>query len=406
MSRPGRRRLILPEVVQSSAMDCGPAALSCLLAGFGIHASYGRLREACQTDVDGTSINAIEDAARRLGLDVEQVLVPKEHLGLPEAATLPAIVVVLRPNGLTHFVVAWRRHGRYLQVMDPAVGRRWPSRARFLDEVYVHSMTVPVSQWRTWAGSEDFLRPLRARLRLIGASAEPVEALVRSALADPGWRPLAALDASVRMVETLRRAGGLRRGTNIGPLLEALTARGVPDEFWSVRSAASPGDGDRLVARGVVLVRARGLQGEVAEPAASNVDPGSAELRTALQESPARPARELLTYLFAAGRLGPASFLISLAAAALGVVVEALLFRGLLDVWTNLHLPVQRMMALGALLVFGGGLLGLELGLAVLALRLGRHLDVRLRATFLEKIPLLGDRYFRSRLIRHDRTAP
>ena len=57
MSRPGRRRLILPEVVQSSAMDCGPAALSCLLAGFGIHASYGRLREACQTDVDGTSID-------------------------------------------------------------------------------------------------------------------------------------------------------------------------------------------------------------------------------------------------------------------------------------------------------------------------------------------------------------
>lgn len=400
MSRPGRRRLILPEVVQSSAMDCGPAALSSLLAGFGIHASYGRLREACQTEVDGTSINAIEDAARRLGLGVEQVLVPKEHLGLPEAATLPAIVVVLRPNGLTHFVVAWRRHGRYLQVMDPAVGRRWPSRARFLDEVYVHSMTVPVSTWRTWAGSEDFLRPLRARLRLVGASAESAEALVRSALADPGWRPLAALDASVRMVETLRRAGGLRRGTHVTPLLEALMARGVPDEFWSVRSAGSSGDGDRLVARGVVLVRARGLRGEVAGPAAGQpVDPGSAELRTALQESPARPARELLTHLFAAGRLGPASFLISLAAAAVGVVVEALLFRGLLDVWTNLHLPVQRLMALGALLVFGGGLLGLELGVAVMALRLGRHLDVRLRATFLEKIPLLGDRYFRSRLI-------
>jgi ABC-type bacteriocin/lantibiotic exporter with double-glycine peptidase domain len=400
MSTAGGRRLILPEVVQSSAMDCGPAALSCLLAGFGIHASYGRLREACQTDVDGTSINAVEDAARRLGLDVEQILVPREHLGLPEAATLPAIVVVRRPNGLTHFVVAWRRHGRFLQVMDPAVGRRWPSRARFMDEAYVHSMTVPVATWREWAGSEDFLRPLRARLRRAGAKEETTEPLIKAALADSGWRPLAALEAAVRMVETLRRSGALSRGAHLGRLVEALAARGVPETFWSVLPAGASPNGDSLVARGVVLVRARGLRQEVA-PAVdgTSADPGSPELRSALREPPARPARELLRIVRAAGRLGPASFLIALAAAALGVVAEALLLRGLLDVWAELHLPWQRLAALGALLIFCTGLLGLELAVASLALRLGRQLDVRLRASFLQKIPLLGDRYFRSRLI-------
>ena len=31
-----RRRLLVPEVVQTSAMDCGPAALTCLLEGFGM----------------------------------------------------------------------------------------------------------------------------------------------------------------------------------------------------------------------------------------------------------------------------------------------------------------------------------------------------------------------------------
>ena len=46
-----RRRLIVPEVVQTSVMDCGPASLRCLLEGFDISVSYGRLREACQTDV-------------------------------------------------------------------------------------------------------------------------------------------------------------------------------------------------------------------------------------------------------------------------------------------------------------------------------------------------------------------
>lgn len=54
-----RRRLLAPEVVQTSAMDCGPASLKCLLEGFYIPVSYGRLREACQTDVDGTSIDTL-----------------------------------------------------------------------------------------------------------------------------------------------------------------------------------------------------------------------------------------------------------------------------------------------------------------------------------------------------------
>jgi ABC-type bacteriocin/lantibiotic exporter with double-glycine peptidase domain len=70
----------------------------------------GRLREACQTDVDGTSIDTIEEAAVQLGLEAEQVIVPVDHLLLPEATALPAIVVVRMASGFTHFVVAWRRH--------------------------------------------------------------------------------------------------------------------------------------------------------------------------------------------------------------------------------------------------------------------------------------------------------
>ncbi len=100
-----RRRWLVPEVVQTSAMDCGPAVLAAGLAGFGIRARYDRLREACQTDVDGTSIDQIEQVARLLGLDAEQVMVPADHLFLPEAALLPALLVVRQPNGLTHFVL-------------------------------------------------------------------------------------------------------------------------------------------------------------------------------------------------------------------------------------------------------------------------------------------------------------
>ena len=41
-----RRSVLAPEVIQTSSIDCGPAALSSLLGGFGIQASFGRLRES------------------------------------------------------------------------------------------------------------------------------------------------------------------------------------------------------------------------------------------------------------------------------------------------------------------------------------------------------------------------
>src|SRR5262249_22209381 len=143
-----RRRFFAPEVVQTSAMDCGPATLKCLLEGFGIHISYGRLREACQTDVDGTSIDTTEEIAGQLGLEVEQTVLPVDHLLLKEARALPALVVVRQPNGLTHFVVAWRRHGALMQLMDPATGRRWISVGEFRNELYVHEIPIPASYWR------------------------------------------------------------------------------------------------------------------------------------------------------------------------------------------------------------------------------------------------------------------
>lgn len=132
--RPTRRRLLAPEVVQTSAMDCGPAALKCLLEAHGIPISYPRLQEACQTDLDGTSINTIEQVGTALGLDAEQIMVPIDHVLLDPAKALPALIVVRRDN-LTHFLVAWRRHGPLLQLMDPAKGRRWLSREAFAAEL-------------------------------------------------------------------------------------------------------------------------------------------------------------------------------------------------------------------------------------------------------------------------------
>jgi hypothetical protein len=155
--------------------------------------------------------------AVRLGLDAEQVMLPLDHLLIPEVSALPALLVVTSALGVTHFLIVWRRLGSWVQVMDPAVGRRWMPARQLLDEAYIHGLPVPAEGWRQWAGSEDFLAPLRARMRALGLPATESGRLLDEALADPGWRPLAALDAAVRMTAALVRDGGLRSGSEAGP---------------------------------------------------------------------------------------------------------------------------------------------------------------------------------------------
>lgn len=164
-------------------MDCGPASLRSLLEGCGVPVSYGRLREACQTDVDGTSINTMEEVAVQLGLDAEQVLIPADHLLLTESRALPAIVIVRRPSGEAHFVVVWRRHGRFVQVMDPAAGRKWMRCDQLCKELYRHVADVSASAWRKWADSSEFIEPLRKRINILGASRRAGNELVRTSLA-------------------------------------------------------------------------------------------------------------------------------------------------------------------------------------------------------------------------------
>ena len=398
------RRRLAPEVVQTSAMDCGPACLSCLLEGHGIRASYGRLREACQTDLDGTSIDTLEEAAVALGLDAEQIMLPADHLLLPEAAALPAMVVVRQPSGLTHFVVVWRRHGRLLQVMDPATGRRWTPARRFLAELYIHQLAVPADGWREWAAGEEAGAAFAARLERLGAGRGTRRRLLDEARAEPGWKRLAALDAACRMVQGIVDAGGLPAGRSARRLVAALAERAaqeagrepqsVPDTYWSVRPAAAGDEGgpQSLLLRGVVLVRCRGRR---AEPSRAELSP---ELAAAVSEPPSRPGRALWRLVRSSGRAALAALAGLLLVAAGGVVFEALLFRGFFDVGRDLGLTAQRFAGIGALVAFLAALLLLEWPVARGVLRLGRQLETRLRVAFLSKIPRLGDRYFRSRL--------
>jgi len=378
-------------VIQASAMDCGPASLKCLLEGFGVSVSYGRLREACQTDVDGTSIDTLEEVAIHLGLEAQQVMLPVDHLLLPGADVLPAIVVVRLPNGTTHFQVVWRRHGNLLQCMDPATGRRWIRCETFLDEVYVHKTQVPAEAWRAWAETLTAQTSFLHRLRNLGVNGKQ---LLKVALTDPTWLSLGQLDAATRLVQTILDGGGIRRGRQCRKLLDRFCEDDskIPVDHWSVLPAEHEGE---LLLKGAVLLHVSGrrAKGELRDV---EISP---EIAAALNETPARPGRELLRLLRADGVFSPALLLFTSLLAAGGVILEAILFRGLFDLSRELGLSGQRLAAVGALLLFLLVLLLIELPATATLLRMGRRLETRLRQAFLEKIPRLSDRYFQSRLM-------
>lgn len=389
------RKLLVPEVVQSSVMDCGPAALKCLCEGFGIQVSYGRLREACQTDVDGTSIDALEEVAVALGLNAEQVMLPPDHLMMAQVQALPALVVVRQADGNTHFIVVWRRHGRWLQVMDPAVGRRWITQEHLASELYRHVMAVEAQAYRAWAASPEALAVLRAQLKRLGLSKVQIEQQLDMALGDRDWRGLAQLDAATRLVGALFDAQVVHAGTEAADVLCSLAsgnAEAIPREYWTVQSN-DDGDATALWLTGAVLLRVRGRG-----PAVQISQELRVELRAALNEPKPAPYRTVVKLLADEGRRTAPMLAIAIALLAAGLVLEALLLRMLLGISDSLALADQRLSVLAAVVIFAGILLTFEFFIAQAAWRLGRSLELRLRMALLHKIPRLHNQYFQSRL--------
>jgi ATP-binding cassette subfamily B protein len=428
------QKFFAPEVVQTSEMDCGPAALKCLLEGFGIPVNYGRLREACQTDVDGTSINTLEDLAVQLGLRAEQVMLPVDHLVLPESQALPAILVVRLPNGLTHFLVVWGTISGRIQVMDPATGRRWPSWEKFTHEIYIHTFPVQALAWREWAGSKGMLLPLRHRLGYLRLREESIQELIDHAMSDPGWHSIATLDAVTRMITSIVDSGGLEAGEEVenlltrfyyhnlelkGPALNELPEDGndsppkvtklnIPSTYWTVIPAKSGTEDDQeieeLLLRGAVLVRILGRLDEIEEdkdePERVQVvdETLPPDLQAALKEPSFKPEWKIWETLRQDGLLTPSILGLALFLATVGVTMEALLFQGLLLIGQSFNTVYQRVSAALVLLAFVLFPLILEYPISSTVLRMGRRLETRLRILLLEKIPRLGDRYFHSRL--------
>ena len=388
-------------------MDCGPAILASALAGFHLPSSYGRLRELCQTDVDGTAIETVEAVLRRLGLDAEQVMVPTEFLLQKEAEVLPAVAVVTLPDGAFHFILIWRRHGPFFQVMDPARGRRWIRAEALLRELYVHTQVVATAGWADWTASEEFHRPMAGRLRRLRISPQAIRDLLESGSRGREGREAAALDAALRLTESLVGTGALGKGRAAESVLRQLHLRAmdgsasgastVPESYWSVRPHGD--SADSLDLKGCVLVRLKGLEPTGGGPGSRAAETGHpTDLPPIHGQAEPSPERQLLGFL-PQGRRGILWPIVTgLAIGALAVAAEALLFTALIGLGGHLPSSQDRALLLAIVAAVVFTFLGVHwLNLSAL-LRLGRQLEGGLRRAFLRKLPRLGISFFNSRL--------
>jgi len=380
-------------------MDCGVAALKAIFAGFGVRVSYGRLRDLCHTEVDGTSIDTLEELAVALGLRATQLMVPVSQV-LGSNALLPALALIRNPEGRPHFVVLWGRLGPWVQVMDPATGRHWPRRAKLERQLYIHEATVPAADFRAWAGENSFVAPLRERVRKL-AGRKAVR-LVDAALASDDWHPLARLDAAVTLLQSWVEARALRRGSTAARVLDTLCGEGVsdrqiPEHYWFARDpsqfhpapAVPSNEVVELKLRGAVLVSMSG-----SKPPVAQVRP-SALAR--LGESEPSPLRLLFDLLRADGWLGPLTALAGILVVTIGRLLESLMFRGLFELATYFGLPEQRLVAAVLFIGFLLVLLFAERPLHQSLVQIGRRFEIRLRRALLTKLARLKLHYFSSR---------
>ena len=121
----GLSRQRVPVVRQVQAADCGAACLTMVLRYHERNTSLSEVRRQLGVRPLGTSVSAVADAARNLGLRARAVHVEDasecEHL---------ACGTILHWKG-SHFVVFERRDHRGFWVVDPGVGRQRISGAEF-----------------------------------------------------------------------------------------------------------------------------------------------------------------------------------------------------------------------------------------------------------------------------------
>jgi ABC-type bacteriocin/lantibiotic exporter with double-glycine peptidase domain len=114
----------LPDIRQMTVMDCGAACLAMVLGYYGRHVSLEEVRQVTGVSRDGTNALSLLAAARRFNLRGRGVSIDIDRLPFLETGT----ILHWRFN---HYVVFERLGSDYVDIVDPATGRRRVTMEKF-----------------------------------------------------------------------------------------------------------------------------------------------------------------------------------------------------------------------------------------------------------------------------------
>ena len=119
-----RRRV--PTVLQLTAVECGAACLAMILSYYGRKSRVAEIRDRYGIGRDGLTALDIVKAARNYGMRVRAISL-RGQIDEFRFVSLPAII----HWEFNHFMVVERWSAKYVDVVDPAVGRKRLSREEF-----------------------------------------------------------------------------------------------------------------------------------------------------------------------------------------------------------------------------------------------------------------------------------
>ncbi|MCD8078504.1 MAG: peptidase domain-containing ABC transporter [Lachnospiraceae bacterium] len=105
-------------VKQYDSTDCAAACLAMVCLHYKKETSISQLRDRMGTDLKGTNLIGLTKCAQELGFTAQAVRVDRE--GFASEFTLPCIAHIITGEGLSHFVVLFKKSEKYVVVGDPA----------------------------------------------------------------------------------------------------------------------------------------------------------------------------------------------------------------------------------------------------------------------------------------------
>jgi ATP-binding cassette, subfamily C, bacteriocin exporter len=107
------------KIKQHDIKDCGAACLASIGNHYGVHMPIAHIRQLASTDLHGTNVLGLVQAAEKMGFLAKGVRGRMESLA---QVPLPCIVHLVLKNQLHHFVVLYKVTQKHVFVMDPAFG--------------------------------------------------------------------------------------------------------------------------------------------------------------------------------------------------------------------------------------------------------------------------------------------